>query len=117
MSGGGVAGFGASLDVSDATHFSSVVDAAPDGNQRADDGSHHVVKEAVTHDLDPDEVTCVLGTGWRFCCRESIRQKPLTLHGQLHDGSHAGGFVGPLGFEAAEVIRANQLLSGFVHGS
>ena len=110
-----VASLGAVHFFQDVSHLIGGAATSADREQRADDGSNHVVKKAVAGDVEPDEIASVLIARADVLLAEPQWTETLAADSQLVDGPHAAGLVGPVRFEAAEIVRARQHLGGFVN--
>src|SRR6266852_8506347 len=67
-----------------------------DIHERAGDGSHHIVQETIGLHVQPNPL-------------------PEAIHGHMRDGSDAGHAIGPIGFEAAEIMPSVQTFGRSSH--
>lgn len=80
------------------------------------DGSYHVPQKPVSTDSEIPILWTPVAGGGKTGVHDRIKCRGIRLPECLRDGAE-GGFVRPADlFEAGEIVRAQEVLTGFVHG-
>ena len=117
MGGGGHASFAAVEGGEDAVEFVGGGFASADFDEGPHDAADHVVEEAVADDVEGDVRAFLFGErGGEGAGLVPHGPTGVFLDGDFEEGSYAGEFIGPVAFEAAEVVGAEEGLGGVVHG-